>query len=517
MRDLVLPTLDCDVTREHTWLQFSNEKVAVYNAHDVIQTARAHAGLIELLKRAGNWDYYRRWFRDVVPAARAIQQIGFGHLDRGRLETYRTKLHKELDDLEAGLLGTTTLFERMQAEAEQWLVENREAHPGWKAKLENGYASRCRKVEEARSKFLNSSGEDGMRARWLFDELGFKPAPKAGKRPARSTAQHALMWVLGHMRKCDEPNRQIINDLFHRSRLNTIRVRYLDVPTGPADRVYPSVRLYTAETQRWAYSDPPLHQWVPEIRHLIVPAPGHVYVACDKKQVEARIMAYFAGEKKDIEAFEDPTRDVHAETAQDLFRLSPEAWGTIEPTLKKKMRDFAKTKRYEIGYGGSGLGNQAKTFCPCPRCADKVPQMLALSPAEQRDIMKRWAVTRPATVRWQEQLQEQVVANGRRWTSPFGYTRQFAGPAKEIVTELKNFPMQHSAAEMQNRDVVELHRLGARVTLQMHDEIVLEVPTAQADESAAMLKEVMERPVPEFGGVRFPVDVHIGEDWSELK
>lgn len=528
-----VPTVEPDAGPDHPWLQFPNDRVGAYNTYDVVMTALARRELPTLLKQSGNADYFARWFRDLVPVALNIQRRGFGHLDRGRQAELKRKIAGELDGLEGKLLAEVRLFDEMRAAAEQWRVDHyakdladataknaKRKKPRPEPKLtrekarETGYASRVRKAHEARESFLNSPQ---AKADWLFGTLGLKPAPKAHKRPARSVGQHALMHIYRNLRKMDEKWKWVIEDLFHRSRLNTIRTRYLDPPTGPDDRIYPHVRVYAAETLRWAYSNPALHQWVPEIRHLIVAGSGKVFVAADVKQFEARIMAYYAGEEKDIAAFEDPTRDVHAETARDLFRLSPAEWDALDPAIRKKQRDFAKTKRYEIGYGGSGLGNAAKVFCPCPRCAAKVPQMLSLAPAEQRTIMKRWEASRGKTMRWREETYRQVIANGKRWTSPFGYTRTFFRPADDIRTELANYPMQHTAAELINRSVVELDRLGAPVVLQMHDELVLECPVAEVDHWKKTLQEVMETPVPEFGGVIFPVDVHVAEDWGGLK
>ncbi len=531
---ITIPTIEPDIDRSHPWLNFPTDKVGVYNAYDCYATALARRELPALLEQSRNTTYFNWWFSNVVPAALNIQRRGFGHLDRGRQTDYKRKLTRELNELEGKLLGQTRLFERMREEADAWRVEH-EAKDRAAAEAKNakrkrpletapltrerqrevGYNSRIAKIEETRDSFLNSGPQ---RAAFLFDELGLKPAPKAHKRPARSTSQHALMYVYRHLRKMDEQWKWAVEDLMHRSRLNTIRSRYLDPPVGPEDRFYPHIRVYAAETLRWAYSNPAFHQWVPEIRHLVVPRRGHVFVAADSKQIEARIMAYFAQEAKDVAAFEDPSRDVHAETAMDLFRLDAAGWAATAPDLRKKMRDFAKTKRYEIGYGGSGLGNQAKIYCPCPRCADKVPQMLALTPKEQRNIMKRWEASRGATMRWREDTFMQVCRNGKRWTNPVGgYTRQFFRPADELKTELANYPCQSTAAELMNRTVVRLDKIGAPVVLQMHDEIILEVPINQSDHWARTLREVMEIPVEDFGGVIFPVDVHVGEDWASLK
>lgn len=532
---IALPTIEVDVDRSHTWLNYPVDKVGPYNNFDCIAAAIARRELPVILAQSRNADYFAWWNAHVVPAAMNVQRRGFGHLDKGRQALYKRKVNTELFELEKKLLGETKRFDRMRDEAEAWRQEHERKDlaaataknttkkkplpehlvPVTKGRQRQiGYESRLRKIEEARERFLNSND---MKAEFIFDELGLKPAPRTHKRPARSIGQHALLHIYRHLRQKDEPHKWVVEDLFHRSRLNTIRTRYLDPPVGPENRIYPHLRVYGSETLRWAYSDPALHQWVPEIRHLVVARRGHCFVACDWAQLEARIMAYLAGDQQDIEAFEDRSRDVHAETAQDLFRLTPEEWGGVEAGLRKKMRDFAKTKRYEIGYGGSGLGNQAKAYCPCPRCADKVPQMLALSPQEQRTIMKRWEAKRPTTLRWREDTYQQCLRNNKRWTSDVsGYSRQFFRPASEIRTELANYPCQHTAAELMNRAVVKLDQLGAPLVFTHHDALVLEVPLADRDHWASVLKEVMEEPVPELNNARFPTDPKQGEDWGQL-
>lgn len=567
--DLLQPTIRLEGTNTlHDWLNYSCGRIGPYNAFDCLSTALAHPGLNALLERTGNRQFYREWFRTIVPAARAIQARGLGHLDRGRLKAYREKLNKDLGELEGKILGRVSLFEDLRKEAERWRAEHeaadwaaaREKNAKKKKPLppeevqctkaairEKGYQSRLKKAERARETFLNSRGENGKLAAWLFGEAGFKPAPKAHKRPARSTAQAALMYIYTHLRKKDEPNKWILEDLFHRSRLNTIRTRYLDFSTGRDDRVYPRLRLYTACTFRWAYSDPPLHQWPKELRHLIVARPGCVYVGADYSQLEARIMAYFAGEEKDIAAFEDPSRDVHVESALDVFehpyKLNEEtlselrrrvaagekkvhayaacspAWGALSKTSRDQERQYSKKKRYEIGYGASPKGAAAQQlFCPCPRqeCREGAPSELVLSPAQNKRVAQRWTVTRPTTMKWRDDLIASVTANGRRWKSPFGYTRQFCAPAKEMRTSLLNCPMQSSGAFIVNRAVSRLHKEGWPIVLQMHDQIVLEVPKERAEEAAEALRSAMETPIPEIRNAVFPVDLKTGEDWGQL-
>lgn len=561
--DLIEPTVRLEsTTTQHEWLQYGAREIGTYNSYDVIATALAYPKLNDLLTASGNQAYYSRWFGRTVPLARRIAQRGFGHLDRDRLAKYRAELDGILREIDGKILSRVSLFEDMRKEAERWRAEHEAAdwaaarakrdaqiaaaaakleaakspkaaeryaaklhelqstpaEPTKAASREKGYASRLKAIEKARKTFLGSRGENGRLATWLFGEMGFKPAPKAHKRPPRSTAKAALMYIYAHLRKKDVPHKWILEDLFHRARLNTIRTRYLHFPTGRDGRIYPRIRLYSAETFRWAYSDPPLHQWPGEIRHLVVPRDGHVFVGADYSQLEARILAYFAKEDRDIAAFEDRSRDVHAETAQDIFGLTAAQWEAMDPVVRKKHRNLAKKKRYEIGYGASEQGAAAQElFCPCPRCADKVPQILAMSPAQNKAIAKRWSVTRAKTMRWRDKLVADAIARGRIWKSPWGYTRRFAAPAKEMTRPLMNCPMQSSGAEIVNAALYRLDQRGAPIVMNMHDEIILEVPVEQAEHWRAILIEEMERPVPELGGVVFPVDSHIGTDWAELK
>lgn len=570
--DLIAPTIRLEnTTTSHEWLQYGAYELGCYNNFDCIATALAYPKLLELLDTAKNRAYYERWFATVVPVARRIQERGFGHLDRDRLAKYRTELTAQLKEIDDKILAKVSLFGEMEAEAKRWRDEDeaadrslatgkakaaaetkykaavrkaraaksRKAARSYAAKArllwqtvndppaaeltraasrEKRYQSRLKKVAAARKTFMGSRGTKGKLATWLFGEMRFKPAPKAHKRPARSTAKAALMFIYTHLRKMDEPHKWILEDLFHRARLNTIRTRYLHFPTGRDNRVYPRIRLYSAETFRWAYSDPPLHQWPAEIRHLIVPRPGYVFVAADYSQLEARILAYQAREARDIQAFEDRSRDVHAETAQVVFELTDAQWAAMDPVRKKKHRNFAKKKRYEIGYGASEMGAAAQElFCPCPRCVDKVPQILAMSPEQNRRIAKKWAVTYATTMKWRDNLFRTAVAKGRVWVSPWGYTRRFAAPASEMMRPLFNCPCQSGAAEIINRAAIKLDAEGWPIVGQYHDELILEVPIEQQQAAAAALRRHMEAPVPELGGAIFPVEVHSGSDWGELK
>lgn len=537
-----LPTITPDVGRDHTWLQYSDELVGRYNAYDVLATMLARRELPRLIEQSGNAAYWEYWWNRVIPAALNIQRRGFGHLDRARLHEMQRQLVGEVDAIEARLLEAVPWWRELRLAALDWRDEQEacaERAARFKAAARRdgalkpatgakrraiGLQSRLVAAERARASFLNSPD---AKARWLFDVLELVPAPATHKRPARSTGQHALLHIHRHLRKRDEPHRWVLEELFHRSRLNTILTRYIgrdsrSVPfgTGPEERIYYHQRTYAAETLRWAASDPPLDQWPQRLRSLVRAREGHVFVSADWKQLEVRILALYAQERADLDALADPTRDIHTETVWDLWPSMRAEWDTVPAERKALARTFAKNKRYELNYGGSGLGGAAKAFCPCPRteCREAAPASMQLSPEEQQRIMKRWEAMRPRTWAWRRALYNEVVAAGKRWVCPVsGYTRQFLRPAKDIRTELANYPMQHTAAELLNRAAVALDEMGIPIVKTIHDQVILEVPIADAENAAKVLREVMERPVPELDGAVFPVDIHTGVYWSDLK
>jgi DNA polymerase-1 len=312
----------------------------------------------------------------------------------------------------------------------------------------------------------------------------------------------------------DEPHRDILLDLFHRSRLSTIVTRYLKVEEVDG-RLRPTIKLYGAKTGRLSYSDPSLQQWPKEVRYLVQPGAGHIYIAADYSQLEARIMAILAQDRPSLDVLA-VGGDIHLQNAFDLFEHDEGTWAHLDPLVQEATRNFAKTFVYGIGYGGDPETLDMKLYCPCPRCVDVVPPTLHLGRNEIRTAGKRWQRKHPQVLEWRSALLDQVISNRHVWVSPFGCHRKFQKPRSEIATEVYNFPMQHCAAMIINAAMGRLQIRRAPMVLQMHDELMLEVPTSEADRWASILKEEMERPVAELGGAVFPVDVKLGTSWGSL-
>jgi len=461
------PTLNTS----HKWLNIPDTELSRYNCYDTLATALGWQMLTQAMETNGQWQYYKERVRPFVPAVLEMQTRGL-RIDTAELQRLRTDLGQELADTEAKVRSVASCPYTLN---------------------------------------LNSPPQ---RAQFLYDEVGFKVPPATRKRPARSTNQDALLWILKGLRKSDP--RELLEQMFHRSRLNTILTRYLTLDVDPDGRIRPRIKLTGAETGRLAYADPAVQQWPREIRTLVVAAPGHTLVAADYSQIEARILAKLSGDRVSLEVFH-AGGDVHAANAQDLFAVSPGAWADLPAGLREEYRNFAKTFLYGISYGGSPETMHTKTFCPCPQCAGKVPPTAKMTTAQVTAAANRWFAHHQPVVQWRDAL----VADVRRthtYTTPCGRKRYFCEPYPAFVRPLMNFPMQATAADIINEATVRLHHIhAAPIVLQHHDMLTLEVPTADVPRWAQVLRTEMERPVPELGGMVFPVDMKRGDSWGRME
>jgi DNA polymerase-1 len=278
--------------------------------------------------------------------------------------------------------------------------------------------------------------------------------------------------------------------------------------------------MYGTETLRWSYTGDAgeaIHQWPPEARHVIVPDEGHTYIGADHSQLEARIEAVYYNDEPSLEAFARG-EDIHTANALDFFDLTETQWAALSESARANTRNYSKSMRYKMGFGGKAESESQKLYCPCPRCVGKVPRILDLTRNQKRAAEARWYAKHPAVLLGRRRLFESVKGPGsdHSWTSPFGYRRFFLEPASEAERSIYNIVTQHCAAEIVRRSMVRLHTIGAPIAIQMHDEIVLESPDAEVPFWTAKLREIMEMPVPELRGAIFPVHVATGKTWGAL-
>ncbi len=252
-------------------------------------------------------------------------------------------------------------------------------------------------------------------------------------------------------------------------------------------RVHTSFNQTVTATGRLSSSNPNL-QNIPvrtpegqKIRAAFVAAPGRLFLSADYSQIDLRVMAHYAQDPALLAAFRTGL-DVHNQTAAEIFRVNP---AFISP----EMRRVAKTINFGIIYGISAFGLAAQ---------------LNLSRKEAATFIERYFAHYAGVKRFMEEVVEKArqdgfvttLLNRRRLlpdiTSSNKTSREFA--ERTAI----NTPIQGTAADIIKLATIAATRrlseqgLGAKLLLQIHDELVFEVPAAEIEATGGVVKEAME-------------------------
>lgn len=274
-------------------------------------------------------------------------------------------------------------------------------------------------------------------------------------------------------------------------------------------RIHTSFNQTVAATGRLSSSDPNL-QNIPvrgelglRFRRAFVPAERHLLLSADYSQIELRVLAHLSRDPALIETFIHG-RDVHRETAARVFRESP------LPEEEKRRR--AKIINFSIIYGAAAFS---------------LARELGTSTSEAQEFIDLYFTTFPKVKDYLDGIVAEAQAKGYAETL-FGRQRPVPelGQASKIAQQAGrrialNTPIQGSAADLIKKAMIDIFgdfqkkRLGAKMILQVHDELVFEVPDEECDEVEAVVKRRMENVVP----LDVPLSVHLGWgiNWAEVK
>ncbi|MDX1395724.1 MAG: DNA polymerase I [Gemmatimonadota bacterium] len=273
-------------------------------------------------------------------------------------------------------------------------------------------------------------------------------------------------------------------------------------------RVHTRFNQTVAATGRLSSSDPNL-QNIPirralgrEIRKGFVPAEGYVFVGADYSQVELRVMAHLSGDEAFVEAFR-ADRDIHRETAARIFGVEPDA-------VTGRMREQAKTINFATIYGQGPFALAAQ---------------LGISRAEARDFIEQYFERFSGVAAYLEEMKETARTQGyvetligRRRYIPEIRSKNpgMRGYGERTAT---NSPIQGTAADIIKVSMIRLHErladTGARMLLQVHDELLFEVPEDDVASISALVTEEMEGAI-ELD-VPLTVDLGTGRTWYDCK
>ncbi len=338
----------------------------------------------------------------------------------------------------------------------------------------------------------------------LFDEMSL-PGGKKTKTGAYGTSASVLegLAAQGH----DLPAR-----VLDWRQLAKLKSTYTDALIGEINprtgRVHTSYAMTVASTGRLSSNDPNL-QNIPirteegrKIRRAFVAEPGWRLLSADYSQIELRLLAHVA----DIPALKDAFRDgmdIHAMTASQVFGVPVEG---MDPMVRRQ----AKAINFGIIYGISGFGLARQLGIPQGEAAAYIKAYFERYPGI-RDYMDRT----------KEMARKQGYVTtlfGRKCYAP-GIREKNAAHRNFAERAAINAPIQGGAADIIKRAMLRLPGaleaagLQARMLLQVHDELVFEVPEAELEATAALAKSVMEGAA--HLTVPLVVDTGIGQSWAE--
>ena len=339
----------------------------------------------------------------------------------------------------------------------------------------------------------------------LFEKLKLVDKPKKTKTGQYSTAEDVLSYLA--------KDHKIVADILEWRSINKLQSTYvkaLPEEINPKTRrVHTVYNQAVAATGRLSSNQPNL-QNIPirtergqQVRKAFIPRDeNHVLLAADYSQIELRIIAALSQDPAMVEAFQKG-EDIHAATAAKVFGVALE-------NVTREQRSNAKTVNFGIVYGVSAFG---------------LSQQTNLNRSEAKELIDAYYLTYPKLKAYMNEQVDFARENGfvetvlgrRRYLKDINSQNAVVRGAAE--RNAVNAPIQGSAADIIKLAMIKIHRRmksedwKSKMLLQVHDELVFDVPKVEVDALTKMVKEEMENAF--TLEVPLVVDVGIGENWLE--
>jgi DNA polymerase-1 len=336
----------------------------------------------------------------------------------------------------------------------------------------------------------------------LFHSLGFQPRKKT------KTGFSTKMGVLEDLAESHELPREILN---YRS-LNKLKTTYIDVlPTlinPKTGRIHTSFNQTATATGRLSSSDPNLQnipirgEWGKRIRETFIAEEGNLLLSADYSQVELRILAHLCLDDGLIDAFRN-NLDIHARTASEIL-------GIPIDKVTPDMRRIAKTVNFGVIYGISPFG---------------LSETLSISRDEAKKYIEEYFNKHPGVKSYIERTIEET--RNRGYVSTLFGRRRAIPEIKSKNSNIRqqgerltiNSPIQGTAADIIKIAMINICKklkgrgLKTRMILQVHDELLFELPTQELTIVKDIVKKEMEGAI--TLSVPLSVDINYGKNWSE--
>ncbi len=451
--------------KQITMAEVGIERAGAYAAADVDMTHRLVKVLQPELREKGHWDLFVTMELPLVDVLLEMERTGVA-LDVQFLAQMSAELGRRLAELEAEI---------------QEMV---------------GYP------------FNVNSGPQLEKALFETLKLPTRGVPRTG------TGRHSVAASVLESLRTAHP---VIERILEQRELAKLKSTYVDalpeLVNPETGRLHTSYNQTGTVTGRISSSSPNL-QNIPirsplgrQVRRAFVARPGWVLLGADYSQVELRVLAHLSGDPGLLAAFQRG-EDIHASTAAALFDIPLEE-------VTPDQRRFAKTVNFGLIYGMSTYS---------------LARSANLTQAEAENFVAQYFGRFPRVRAYLENTIAQAKNKGyvetllgRRRYFPIFQTaaRGQEHARRRAEREAINAPIQGSAADIIKRASLDLHRallerdLRARMIIQVHDELVLEVPREELDTVRPLVKTVMESAFPLRAPLR--ADLKMGDNWYEMR
>ncbi len=337
----------------------------------------------------------------------------------------------------------------------------------------------------------------------LFDKLGI-PSKKKTATGSRSTDEEVLQELA-----LDYPLPKLLLEYRGMAKLkSTYTDKLPQMVNAKTGRVHTSYSQAVAVTGRLASNDPNL-QNIPvrtaegrRIREAFIAPPGSRIVSADYSQIELRIMAHLSGDAGLLKAFANG-EDIHRATAAEVFNVALDA-------VSSEQRRYAKVINFGLIYGMSAFG---------------LASQLNIENSAAKQYIDLYFARYPGVKQYMDNTREQAKANGfvetwfgrRLWLPDINGANGMRRQAAERAAI--NAPMQGTAADLIKlamiavQDWLESEQLKSKLIMQVHDELILEVPLDELERVKVKLRELMCG----VAQLKVPLEVGLGEggNWDE--
>lgn len=338
----------------------------------------------------------------------------------------------------------------------------------------------------------------------LFDKLGLPVIKKT--KTGYSTSADVLEKLA--------PQHEIVEKILHYRQVGKLYSTYIEglrKEIGSDGKIHTQFQQTVTATGRLSSTEPNL-QNIPirmeegrRIRQVFVPSQeSWSMLSADYSQIELRVLAHISQDESLQKAFRED-KDIHTQTAMDVFGVGE---GEVTPLMRRQ----AKAVNFGIVYGISGYG---------------LSQGLDIPQKEAKAFIDRYFATYPGVRTYMDEIVEQAKKDGyvktilgRRRYLPKINARNY-GERSFAERTAMNTPIQGTAADIIKHAMVKLDRylaenkLQSRMLLQVHDELIFEVPEEELPEMKELVRDMMEHAV-ELS-VPLKVDVNVGGNWYEAK